>query len=272
MKLLVTCPAKINTFLSVGPPGVGGFHPIRTVMQAIGLFDHLTIELAETNSISSNVQLPDSNTLTKTLSLLKDLVDIPPLKIELKKLIPKEAGLGGGSSNAAGLIRAISFITGLPIDQHVFDVASAVGKDVPFFLIGGRALGEGFGDKLTPLDDEEHSWLVIAKPNEGMSTPEAYAALDKIERPFEDFPEDPWSGYNDFMRIAPPLCHDLEATMRRFGASHAGLSGSGSAVWGRFHSTQDRNRPRQRCRQQGAHAWICPTFTRSQSLYLERVA
>lgn len=272
MKLIVTCPAKINTFLSVGPPGAGGYHPIRSVIQSVGLFDMLHVEPADTPSIVSNVLLPERNTLTKTISLLRDLAQIPALKITLDKKIPMEAGLGGGSSDAAGLIRAICFITGLPMDQHVKDVASAVGKDVPFFLVGGRALAEGLGDQLTPLDDEVPSWLVIAKPGEGVSSGDAYVALDEVDRPFNEFPMDSWSGDNDFLRIAPPICQELVDEMLDSGASSAGLSGSGSAVWGKFNSEKQLSAARLRCQQRGGHCFICPTLTREQSLHLERIA
>lgn len=271
MKVLVPCPAKINTFLSVGPPGPSGYHPIRSVMQAVGLHDQLTVESSEATSIECNIELPKINTLTRTLDLLRDLVLVPPLKISLEKRIPIEAGLGGGSSDAAGLIRAISFLAGLPMDQHLFDVASAVGKDVPFFLMGGRARAEGLGDKLQPLEDEEPSWLIIAKPTEGVSSGPAYAALDQVPRPFADFPDDPWSGHNDFMQVAPTTCQGLVDQMKQLRASSAGLSGSGSAVWGRFARDYDAHEARDRCQEMGTYVFTCPTLTRQQSLLLERV-
>jgi len=241
-------------------------------MQAVGLYDLLTVESSEATSIECNIELPLINTLTKTLDLLRDLIRVPPLKISLEKRIPIEAGLGGGSSDAAGLIRAISFLVGMPMDQHLFDVASAVGKDVPFFLVGGRARAEGLGDKLKPLEDEHPSWLIIAKPTEGVSSGPAYAALDQVPRPFADFPDNPWSGHNDFMQVAPPICQDLVDQVKRLGANSAGLSGSGSAVWGRFSLGDDAHEALKRCQQMGTDVHLCQTLTRQQSLLLERVA
>jgi len=241
-------------------------------MQAVGLYDLLTVESSEAKSIECNIELPLINTLTKTLDLLRDLIRVPPLKISLEKRIPIEAGLGGGSSDAAGLIRAISFLVGMPMDQHLFDVASAVGKDVPFFLVGGRARAEGLGDKLKPLEDEHPSWLIIAKPTEGVSSGPAYAALDQVPRPFADFPDNPWSGHNDFMQVAPPICQDLVDQVKRLGANSAGLSGSGSAVWGRFSLGDDAHEALKRCQQMGTDVHLCQTLTRQQSLLLERVA
>ncbi|MBL8061195.1 MAG: hypothetical protein JNK63_10835 [Chthonomonas sp.] len=270
MSVFVPCPAKINTFLSVGPPGVGGYHPIRTYLQAISLCDLLFVEVSDENHIDCDIALPDSNTLSNTLRLLRDLVELPPLRVTLKKIIPSEAGLGGGSSDAAGLIRGISFLTGLPIDQHVLDVASAVGKDVPFFLMGGRAIGEGLGDKLTPLDDEEPSWIVVGKPIVGVSTKSAYHALDENERPFEELPTNFWTGHNDFAMIAPRPCRDLEDRLKGLGAQSAGLSGSGSAVWGRFLDANLAIEARRQLAQlTWAEGFIAATCTRAQSLELQ---
>src|SRR5205823_4324849 len=104
----ILCPAKINEFLSVGPRDERGYHPIRTIFQAISVFDELTITGAEENSFTCNIELAERNTVTKALSLVKEFVDVPPLAITLKKVIPTGAGLGGGSSNAAGLLRSIN--------------------------------------------------------------------------------------------------------------------------------------------------------------------
>jgi 4-diphosphocytidyl-2-C-methyl-D-erythritol kinase len=104
--MLVRCPAKVNTFLSVGPRDARGYHPLRTVFQAVGLFDEVSISTAPHDEIDCDWDgLPTENTLTKSLRLLRELAPIPPLHITLKKRIPSQAGLGGGSSDAAGVIR-----------------------------------------------------------------------------------------------------------------------------------------------------------------------
>src|SRR5256885_14356896 len=114
----ILCPAKINEFLSVGPRDERGYHPIRTIFQAISLFDELTITEAEEDSFACNIDLPERNTLTKALSLVKEFVDVPPLAITLKKEIPTGAGLGGGSSDAAGLLRRINEFAKFPLRER----------------------------------------------------------------------------------------------------------------------------------------------------------
>ena len=130
MKLVVACPAKVNLFLSVGPPDATGYHPLRTVFQAISLFDELMIEIADRTEILCDwAGLPPENTLTKTLRLLQEIAILPPLRIYLNKRIPPQSGLGGGSSNAGGLIRAARKLVPSITDLEAFMIARAVGAD-----------------------------------------------------------------------------------------------------------------------------------------------
>ncbi len=272
MKITVKCPAKINTFLSVGPPGAGGYHPIKTRFQAVSLFDDLELEPAAEDAVRSDwAELPSENTLTRTLNLLRELYPVPPLRVQLTKRIPAESGLGGGSSDAAGLIRAVVRLLSIPFDQHLFDIASAVGKDVPFFLVGGRAQGDGFGDKVSPLDDLPTSHFLIAKPNEGVSSAEGYRALDASPRDWAEYPDDPWALYNDFERVEPCVCGELNERMRIHGALGAGLSGSGSAVFGRFPSADIAEGAKKVLSGEFPDVWfhVCHSLTRAESLQME---
>lgn len=238
MTIEVLCPAKVNLFLAVGPLDSRGYHPIRTVFQAIDLCDTLRITVAgdEDQIVCDWPDLPVDNTLTKALRLVRELVPVPPLRIELEKQIPSESGLGGGSSDAGGLLRALKkLVYPPPPEEFLLDVAAAVGKDVPFFLLGGRTRGEGYGERLTPMPDGPEGWYVIVRPNEvSCSTKEAYARLDALDYPFAEFPEEDLQMYNDFERVAP--CESLEylETLGAYGAQGALLCGSGSAVFGLF--------------------------------------
>lgn len=267
--LKIRCPAKVNLFLAVGPLDERGYHPIRTVFQAIGLFDHLTIEAAgESDSILSDWDdLPQENTLTKCLRLVRELVPVPPLRIHIEKRIPALTGLGGGSSNAAGLLRGLKqLVQPAPHDAFLFDVAAAVGKDVPFFLVGGKARGEGYGEVLTPLDDGDPLWFVIARPHAGCSTSEAYRRLDAIERPFLDY--DPSGGlYNDFEKVAPQESLEYVEVLESYGASGALLCGSGSGVFGIFESeAQARQALHRLCQDARISVYLAPSLTREESL------
>ena len=109
MVLQVASPAKLNLFLAVGPKDAVGYHPIRTIFQAIGLQDEVTIDLAaERTSIKfEGADIPENNTVSKALRLMSELCDLPKMGIRIQKNIPSEAGLGGGSSNAAAIIRTV---------------------------------------------------------------------------------------------------------------------------------------------------------------------
>jgi 4-diphosphocytidyl-2-C-methyl-D-erythritol kinase len=263
MTVRVRCPAKINLFLSVGPKDGRGYHPIRTVFQAISLSDWMTIS-DETASFAfeSNVSLPEDNTVTKALRLVAEAVNVPPLRITLEKNIPAESGLGGGSSDAAGLLRCISRFVQAPIaDGLLRDIAFAVGADVPFFLVGGRAAAEGYGEKLTPLPALPLTHLVVARPEVGCATAEAYRRLDA--RPYEWRELSVDSFYNDFERVAPCECLHLKELLLSLGAADALLCGSGSAVFGVFPSAELAQAASQSL---DVQSWSCHTITHEESV------
>jgi len=126
--------------------------------------------------------------------------------------------------------------------KDLHEIAMAVGADVPFFLVGGRAKGEGHGEKLTPLPDELKRWLVLAQPEVTCLTAEMYQHLDSLD-PF-DFAEFPKElkvdgiAYNDFQRVAPRPCLDLMTQMSALESDQFGMTGSGSAVFGYFASKE----------------------------------
>lgn len=234
MKVVTICPAKINLFLSVGPLDRSKYHPINTIFQAISLSDRLIVQNGDQDQITCNWPgLPPENTLSKTLRYVKETVHLPPLDIRLEKNIPAESGLGGGSSDAAGLLRCLMEFAPHGLSMGLaHEIASAVGKDVPFFLVGGLAAARGYGEKLTPMADVQPRHLVIIKPEVGISSGQAYSRLDAMDRVLRPIPDDPWSNLcNDFEAVAPPICLEIKERLRQMG-HQALLSGSGSAVFG----------------------------------------
>lgn len=229
--VLILCPAKINQFLSVGPIDERGYHPIRTIFQTIALYDELQVEAAERDSFTCNWPLPERNTVTKAWNLLREFTHLPPLRVTLTKNIPEQSGLGGGSSDAAGFLKEANRIATHKVkEEDLHEIAKAIGADVPFFLLGGRAKGEGYGEILTPLPQADTRWLVLAKPDVQCSTAEMYRKLDEHPQPFLHFP----SGgelFNAFEAVAPCECLELIEFLKHRGAQ-AGLTGSGSAVFG----------------------------------------
>ncbi len=268
MKWITRCPAKINTFLAVGPVDSRRYHPIRSIFQAVSLVDELTVEIAEEPSLEvEGMVLPPENTLTKALRLYRELIDLPPLRIHLRKEIPAQAGLGGGSTDAAGLLRILRRIEpDVPWD-HASHVAAAVGADVPFFLVGGMAKATGYGEILEPMSDSPRQWLVIAQPAESCSTVAAYQALDAKPYPWRDFPADLQELYNDFERVAPCGSLDLIERLQIHGCSRAGLTGSGSAVFG--FCPDEVTAESVAAKLEGAvFVRVCHTLTREESLWI----
>jgi len=270
--MVVLCPAKINLFLAVGPREPSGYHPIRTIFQAVGLFDRLTVERThgETTVESDSPSVPKENTVTHTLRLLNECLALPPLKIRLEKRIPVQSGLGGGSSDAAGLLRAIQAMhLGQVPETEWHAVAAAVGADVPFFLTGGRAQGEHYGDRITPLEDHAKQWVTILKPRAGCSTAEAYANLDAQTRPWREFPSEP-NGFNDFEGVAPQECQALLSEVRKQSPRLACLAGSGSAIVAIWDSCEQA----QSCSDGispvfDGERFVVPTLSRAESLQID---
>ena len=202
-------------------------------METVGLYDILTVEPAAHPSISCNwAEFPDENTLTKCLRLVSEATTVPPLRITLEKHIPCQSGLGGASSDAAGLLRALQgYLPALLPEPFIRDVAQSVGSDVPFFLVGGRCAATGYGEILEQLAPSRHAYFVIAQPAEMQSTAVAYAALDAKTYDWRQMEKE--ATYNDFERVAPKESLNLIAKLRRLGGT-SGLTGSGSAVFGAF--------------------------------------
>jgi len=269
MAVVVKCPAKVNLFLSVGPRDSRGYHPLRTVFQAISLYDVLTIERSSQNDFTCDWPgMPENNTVVKAMRLLSEIVRLPALKVTLEKRIPDQSGLGGGSSDAAGFIRgALRLVESRPSEADLRDIALAIGADVPFFLVGGRARGEGYGEILTPLDDGPEQWMLLVRPPVGCPTAEAYRRLDALDYPWKDWDEADHL-YNDFERVMPDECRQTKQRLLELGASGALLTGSGSAVLGLFRTRDDAIRAEsafQNCTNPPM-SWVVRSISRAESL------
>jgi len=185
-------PAKVNLQLSVGPPRADGYHDLVTVFHALALFDEVTVSPADTDSVvvtgegAGSVPLDGGNLAARAITALVDAVgpgcrDSPGVAIEIRKRIPVAAGLAGGSADAAGALVACNELWGTGLSQQeLSEVASKIGSDVGFALLGGTAIGLGRGDRVTPaLAAGTYHW-VLAFAAEQLSTPAVYAACDRI--------------------------------------------------------------------------------------------
>jgi 4-diphosphocytidyl-2-C-methyl-D-erythritol kinase len=255
--------AKINLDLRVLGVRPDGFHELRTVFQTISIHDTITcvprkgpfaIECA-----TAGVPLDESNlTWRAAAALWRALRRRGPVRdmvVRLDKRIPLQAGLGGGSADAAATLVGLASAWRVPLRPgQMTDVAAALGADVPFFLSGGTALGLGRGDEIYPLADMPRHWIVLLVPGFGVSTSEAYgwwdAERDLARGPVVREPQHvpgPWPSrsaqmINDLeIPIARhhPEIDQMKAALRRAGALAAAMSGSGSAVFGLFQKRRE---------------------------------
>jgi 4-diphosphocytidyl-2-C-methyl-D-erythritol kinase len=279
--------AKINLSLGVGAARHDGYHQVRTVLQAIDLHDTLTFTArpGPFTIVCSEPGIPtDSRNLiwkaAFELARITERASVDGIEVRLQKRIPAEAGLGGGSANAAAALRALSALWKLKLDAAALaSVGRLVGADVPYFLVGGAALGSGRGDDLLPLADIRPFEVVIAKPAIGVSTPAAYAWFDEdggvqaASRALAAWPEALLSVRND---LEPPVTRrhpevaELVARLEEAGADAAAMSGSGSAVFGLFSTPAGAARGAKACRGDGAT--VLRTRTLGRKEYKRRVA
>ncbi len=249
--LTLRAPAKINLTLEVLAPRSDGYHGIRSVMVPIDLADELTIEPSGHFSFACN-QSELGSERNLAVAALRALGELPAVRMELQKRIPVQAGLGGGSSDAAAVLRAaMSGAFGPPVQRDWVRIARTLGSDVPFFLAGTAALVEGTGERVTPAGSLPAWHTLIVKPPTVVSTADAYRELDRLGRRTRTRSSSVsiavLEGLQraDFARVASLLqndFHDVIAMrtpevamavdgLRAAGATNALLAGSGSCVF-----------------------------------------
>ena len=258
--------AKVNFNLRVLPCRTDGYHSIESIFQTIDLFDELEISVIEEKGCfveCNSLKLPIQNTLTKAYDAFCSVVkaEVPGIRVKLNKGIPAGGGLGGGSSDAAALIRALSKICGVKLEETQLDyIASKTGSDVFFFMHcdeegTGCALVSGRGEVIKKITPRRDLYLVLVFPEIFSSTKEAYELVDKqlacgtqndfviLESLEEEYRKDPsqWRFINTF---TPSLCGvygELKSalgTLKKLGAEFCDMSGSGSTLYGVFTSKQ----------------------------------
>jgi 4-diphosphocytidyl-2-C-methyl-D-erythritol kinase len=287
LKLTVRAHAKVNLDLRVLGVRADGYHELRTVFQTIELHDTLACSDQPgpftLKCKSPNVPLDASNLVWKAAAALWTALgragEIRDALVQIDKKIPVEAGLGGGSADAAAALVALARLWGGAPMTLLREVGATIGADVPFFLSGGTALGLGRGEEIYPLVDLPPHFVVIVRPPFGVSTAEAYAWYDEDRaagqrdenREFQQLPV-PWPSraaqmIND---LEPPVMRrhqeigGLKAQLRESGATAAAMSGSGSAVFGLFRSRSAAEKALKPLSRNGAKALVTRTLTRAE--------
>lgn len=290
-------PAKINLGLRILGQRPDGYHELRTVFQTITWADRLEVEFQP--ACESRVEIScdrsdlenDENLAVRAARALLDRVGVTGVvKIRLDKRIPAGAGLGGGSSDAAAVLMALAEqIEPSPDNAALHELAADLGSDVPFFLVGGTAVGVGRGEEIYPLADLPSCPIVVVTPDVEVSTPWAYRAFaersaakltpESQRRTISRFCSAIHAlGDGGVLSLSGLIANDFEQTVFRqypqletikrqllaAGARFAQMSGSGSAVFGVFEAERTAAEAIRTFEDEGIRAVECRFLSRDQ--------
>jgi 4-diphosphocytidyl-2-C-methyl-D-erythritol kinase len=258
--VLLAAPAKVNLFLRVLDRRSDGFHEIETLFQAIDMYDEVEVALTD-SGVTLDVAGADLGPTEENLAyraaraVLSDTGAEQGVHVRLKKHVPAGAGLGGGSSDAASVLRAANVLLGSPLPQsRLGELGASLGSDVPFFLgPSPLSIGRGRGERLLPLPPIPPLHLAVVLPPVHVATGPAYSALSRAreaigasaaegrrmgERP-RSWADIAAFAHNDFEEVVPvrhpEVARSLEA-LRRAAGGFSLLSGSGAACFSVFES------------------------------------
>lgn len=283
--------AKINLALDVSGKLENGYHTIKSVFQTVGIYDEVSVELiAESDEIIVNcvqteqlsqadsVPCGEKNIAFKAAKLFLESQGIKSgCRIDIKKSIPSQAGMGGGSSDAAAVLYCLNELTGAGLSKEKLSVlGQKLGADVPFFFTGGTAYVGGIGEEITPISDYSGRKMVVAKGVCGVSTAEAYGKIDALEAPehpdadvlvrlIENAPDQAYTKFGNLFEEAIQLeeVAVIKKLMLECGALNAVMTGSGSAVFGLFNESSKAEKCAAELKKQGFFAEICETVKES---------
>lgn len=268
-------PAKINIGLNIVEKRPDGYHNLETVFYPIGRFngtpavpypfgDVLEITPSKTTDhtftfTGRTIDCPlEKNLVVKALRLFEKQynekygLEMPKFDITLDKHIPDGAGIGGGSADAAYVLRGLNDELGKPFDlQALAGMALHLGADCPFFLLDTPAYGEGVGERLSPINVEEMhgKWLLLAKPDVYISTADAFRNVhpkyparslrELIQQPISEWKDTIVNDFEASISERFPQIANLKSTLYATGALYASMSGSGSSVYGIYRNREE---------------------------------
>src|SRR5574344_264019 len=254
--------AKINLGLNVVSKRDDGYHNLETVFFPIPINDTLEVKPLDVAPLSGKEYelsmsgksfggYDEDNIVVKAFMLLKKDFDLPDIHIELDKFIPTGAGLGGGSSDCASMIKILNDMFIHTMTQEEMEkYAAKLGADCAFFINGTPAYATGIGDILTPVNiDIKGYYLTVVKPDTTVSTREAYGHIipkrpaksvrDIINQPIETWKDELKNDFEDAIFPTHPEIAEIKQHLYDSGAVYASMSGSGSAVFGLFKNENE---------------------------------
>ena len=251
--MIIKAHCKINIGLRVVRRREDGYHDLQTIMFPVReLYDVVTIEPLEGNDIEFEglgivVDCPvEKNLVVRAARLMQQRYSTRGVRITLDKRVPFGAGLGGGSADATAVICAMNEIFELGLDQPTLvSIAAELGSDTPFFVYSEPQYCTGRGEIMEPVNvDLQGKWLVVAKPEEGVSTAEAYDGVrpavpesdlcELVKMPLESWQECVVNDFEAHILVSHPRIAEIKQSLIDSGATYAAMSGSGSAVFAIF--------------------------------------
>ena len=273
--------AKLNISLDVSSRRQDGYHDMVMVMQTISLFDQVELSLDDSGKVRARTNLPFIPGDERNLAVKAALKFLEAtghegqgMFIRIEKKVPVGAGMGGGSSDAAAVLRSLNRLYGSPLSgEQLLELSCAVGSDVAFCVAGGTALATGRGEKLRPLPPLPDCRFVVCKPEFSISTPELFRKLDQV--PLRRHPDT--AGlvsaieqgdlgqmcrrmYNVFEDVLPPRyqarVQELKSGLIQQGALGVSMSGTGPTVFGLFQSRDEAERAVRRLEGELDGSWF----------------
>ena len=260
---MITFPiAKINLGLNVVSRRPDGYHNLETVFYPVPIYDVLEVNEMHEEFPShvpcdikvSNIAIEGDeqrNLVVRAYDKLAAFYPLPRIHVHLFKSIPTQAGMGGGSSDGAYMIRLLNemFSLGMGV-QEMIDISATLGADCPFFIQSVPAYAEGIGEKLTPINlDLSNYYIAVVRPNIPVSTKEAFSLItpqpakvcckDIVQRPVEEWRDLLVNDFEKSVFAIHPEIAEIKERLYCLGAVYAAMSGSGSSVFGLFRKETD---------------------------------
>ena len=272
------CPAKINLFLEVTGCREDGYHTIESVMQKIALCDHLTLTISSGEGItiqSNDRTLPtgEKNLCYRAADLYMKAAGIQArIDMTIEKRIPIAAGMAGGSTDAAGVLKILDETVGVLNKKELATLALSLGADVPFCLFRSASICRGLGEELSYVKALSNCHIVVAKDRkESVSTKDAYRMIDSLEytpvsvekvanalaeKDLSALADSVMNRFEDVILPLRPAVSRIKETMRECGATIAMMSGSGPSVFGVFEKEEDARRARDLLREKNCFVFM----------------